>query len=225
MEGASDMKSFDTTWETIHATEEWGKYPSEPVIRFVARNYYKCNRKQIKFLDYCCGAGSNTWYLAREGFDTYAFDGSESAIKKVQNRFEEEGLSANLRVRDALDMDYADEFFDCVIDSASIYANRLDCIIKMYEEIYRMLKPGGKIFTIVFSKNTTGYGTGTEIEKDTFTNITCGSLSGRGTAHFFDEQELSNLLEKVGFKNILVDLYRFTDKGNVVENIMLQALK
>lgn len=27
-------------WENIHANQEWGKYPSEQVVRFVARNYY-----------------------------------------------------------------------------------------------------------------------------------------------------------------------------------------
>ena len=51
------MKSFDDIWETIHATEEWGKYPSEPVIRFVARNYYNKDRRCIKMLDFGCGGG------------------------------------------------------------------------------------------------------------------------------------------------------------------------
>ena len=46
------MKSFDETWEEIHSTQEWGKYPSEPVIRFVARNYYKVDRKATKILDF-----------------------------------------------------------------------------------------------------------------------------------------------------------------------------
>ena len=77
------MESFDTIWETIHSKEEWGKYPSEPVIRFIARNYYKLDRSSVKILDFGCGAGSNTCYLARVGFDTFAFDGSRSAIGKV----------------------------------------------------------------------------------------------------------------------------------------------
>ena len=51
------MKSFDDIWETIHATEEWGKYPSEPVIRFVARNYYNKDRRCITMLDFGCGGG------------------------------------------------------------------------------------------------------------------------------------------------------------------------
>lgn len=219
------MKTFDTTWEEIHASNEWGKYPSEPVIRFIARNYYNLNRNEVNILDYGCGAGSNTWYLAREGFNTYAFDGSESAVRKVRDRFKKEGLSADLRVRDALEMDYSSEFFDCVIDCATIYSNRISHIIKMYEEIYRMLKSGGKLFSIAFSKNTTGYGTGKEIEKDTFVDITCGSLQGRGTAHFFEAEEMTILLHKIGFRNLTVDILNYTDRGNVVENIMIQAEK
>lgn len=30
------MKSFNEEWEQIHQSMEWGKYPSENVIRFVA---------------------------------------------------------------------------------------------------------------------------------------------------------------------------------------------
>ena len=94
------MKSFDETWELIHASREWGKYPSEPVIRFVARNYYNRERKDVKILDFGCGTGRHTWYLAREGFDTYAFDGSKSAIERVRSRLESDGLVDTIRYTD-----------------------------------------------------------------------------------------------------------------------------
>lgn len=221
------MKSFNTMWETIHATEEWGKYPSEPVIRFVARNYYKEDRKNIKILDFCCGAGSHTWYLAREGFDTYAFDGSESAVGKVRERFERENLEADLRVLDALEVRgaYDDNFFDCIIDNVSVYANKSEHIIKMYEEIYALLKAGGRFFTSVFSKGTTGYGLGEEIEKDTFINISQGVLAGRGTAHFFAREEIEGILLQAGFRNIQTDRLRYTDRKSDVEQFLVQAQK
>lgn len=68
----------------IHSTQEWGRYPSETVIRFITRNYYKAEREKIKILDFGCGAGAHTWNLAREGFDEYAFDGSKSAMDKAE---------------------------------------------------------------------------------------------------------------------------------------------
>lgn len=219
------MKSFDTIWETIHKNQEWGKYPSESVIRYVARNYYNKNRKQIKILDFCCGGGSHTWYLAREGFDVYAFDGSKSAVNKVKDRLEKEGLKADLRVRDALELDYEDNFFDCVIDNVSIYANKFEDITKMYEKIYGILKQGGGMYTSMFSKHTTGYGMGEQIEKDTFIKIPCGSLTGRGTVHFYDEKEITELLNKVGFCDIQIDLLHYTDGGNVIEQFLIMAKK
>lgn len=219
------MKSFDVMWEEIHAKEEWGKYPAEPVIRFMARNYYKQDRKAIKILDFCCGAGSNTWYLAKEGFDVYAFDGSQSAVNKVREKIDREGLHANLKVCDALEAGYKNEFFDCIIDHLSIVANRFGNIEEMYKEIYRMLKNGGGIFTATLSRNTTGYGTGEEIEENTYTNITCGNLAGRGIIHFFDEEEITKLLYKVGFRDIHVDLLHYTDKGNIVEEYLVNAYK
>ena len=51
------MKSFSEEWEKTHSTQEWGRYPSETVIRFIARNYYKTEREKIKILDFGCGAG------------------------------------------------------------------------------------------------------------------------------------------------------------------------
>lgn len=219
------MKSFDKTWEDIHAIQEWGKYPSESVIRFIARNYYMREREKVKILDFGCGAGSHTWYLAKEGFDTYAFDGSKSAIEKVRLRLKEEKLNADLKIRDALELDYQLEFFDCVIDSAAIYANQFQYILKMYKHIYDLLKYGGKIFSISFTTNTTGYGTGTEIERNTFKDITEGNLAGRGIVHFFEQDELKNILFNVGFKNIVIDILKFTDRGNLVEQFLVQAEK
>lgn len=220
------MKSFDETWEEIHATREWGQYPSGPVIRFVARNYYREQREKIKILDFGCGGGSHTWYLARERFDTYGFDGSASAIKRVQKRLDSEGLQADLRVRDALELDYGQNYFDCVIDSATVYSNTFANIVSMYQGIYKVLKRGGKLFSISFSKDTTGFGSGEQVgEENTFRNIKEGSLAGRGTAHFYEKQELIEVLEKTGFCNIVVDVLRFTDAGSVVEQFLVQAEK
>lgn len=143
------MKSFDEEWEKIHASKEWGQYPTEVVIRFIARNYYDKLRKNIKILDFGCGADAHTWYLAREGFDTYAFDGSISAVKRLNDRLKREDLHADVRVRDALELNYNIKF-NAIIDNVTIYANTLENIEKMYKKCYEMLDFGGKIFSVAF---------------------------------------------------------------------------
>ncbi|WP_051688640.1 class I SAM-dependent methyltransferase [Butyrivibrio sp. AE2032] len=211
------MKSFDEVWEQIHSTQEWGKYPSEIVIRFIARNYYKKDRANTRILDFGCGGGAHTWYLAREGFDVYAFDGSKSAVEKVKKRLEVESLHADLRVLDGAEIDYEENFFDAVVDNVTIYANELAYINEMYRKVYRSLKEGGKLLTVVFSTDMTGFGTGEELEYHTYRDITEGNLSGRAVAHFFDRDEIENLLLDVGFKNLKVDSMNYTDNGNKVK--------
>lgn len=218
-------QSFNAEWEMIHSSQEWGAYPAEHVIRFIARNYYRRERSEVKILDFGCGAGAHTWYLAREGFDAYAFDGSESAIKRAGARLEREHLSAHLKVADALNTGYPDSFFDAVVDNFCIYSNMKEHILGMYRNVYSMLKPEGRLCTACFGKRTTGYGDGELLEEDTYTNLKEGVLAGRGITHFFSEEELRNILAEIGFHSIHIDTMLYTDNENQVEQYVARAEK
>lgn len=223
------MKSFDNIWEKVHSREDWGQYPSEDVVRFIARNYYKCDRKNIKILDFGCGAGSNTWYMAREGFDVYGFDGSASAIQKCESRLVSENLTASLKVADALEAGYEDNYFDCVIDSAVIYANTPEAINKMYYNIYHMLKPGGKLFaTGLFTIRMLGNEKRIDIGIRTYRDFEEGIFKDRGIVHLYDSpDEIKAMLSEFGFYDICVDKAMRTDSGmkDLVEYYMVSAVK
>lgn len=220
------MKSFNEEWEQIHQSMEWGKYPSENVIRFVARNYFKKVRNQVRILDFGCGSGANTWFLAREGFDTYAFDGSQSAVEKAKAHLQAEGLfDVHFDVMDGTEIIYENAFFDCVIDNVCIYANCLEYINEMYANVYRILKSGGKFFSTCFGTGTAGYGDGEQIEKNTFCNIKEGTLANRAVAHFFTEDELRILAERTGFSNVIIDKMTYTDNGIRIEMFIMNATK
>lgn len=47
--------AIDKIWDEIHQKGKWGSYPTEHVIRFVARNFYNTDRKTVKMLDFGCG--------------------------------------------------------------------------------------------------------------------------------------------------------------------------
>ena len=219
-------KSFNEEWEYIHSTQEWGMYPTEHVIRFIARNYYKAeDRSKVRILDFGCGAGAHTWYLAREGVDVYAFDGSKSAIERVEKRLVSEHLKAKIQVLDALNVDYPNDYFDAVIDNVCVYGNLLKNIYTMYKNIYRMLKSQGKLLTTCFGKKTDGYGSGEELEEDTYVNITEGALIERGTTHFFERDTLEEILHFAGFQNINIDTILYTDCGVQIEQYIAIAEK
>ncbi len=221
-----EIQSFDESWEMIHRQKQWGAYPSEHVIRFMARNYYSCKeRKRVKILDFGCGAGAHTWYLAREGFDTFAFDGSESAVRNTEARLRKDGLTAHLDVTDALSLPYKDAYFDAVIDNVSIQSNMAADICRMYESCYRILKRGGRIFASVFGKDTAGYGTGIQMEPGTYRDLTEGRLQHSGKRHFFDRNELYKILSQCAFEQIQVDEMKYTDGGIMVQQYLAQAVK
>lgn len=220
------MKSFTEEWEKIHQKQEWGRYPSENVIRFVARNYYGMERSKVRILDFGCGAGANTWYLAREGFDVYAFDGSETAVKRAKDYLETEGYNdVKFAVMDGLELNYPYDFFDCIIDNACIYANTYSVIQKMYKEVFAILKKGGKLFSSCFGIATEGFESGNMLESNTYENIKMGALAGRACAHFFTKEQLENVVEMVGFTNIIIDEMSYTDNGHRIEMFILQATK
>ncbi|MBW7572342.1 class I SAM-dependent methyltransferase [Caproiciproducens faecalis] len=222
------MASFDNAWEEIFQNQEWGRYPSEEVIRFIARNFYKKNRAQIKLLDIGCGTGAVTWYMAREGFAVYAFDGSETAAHKARQRMQEEGLYAHICVSDAASLPYSDDFFDGLVDSAAISGNTAENIKKILQECFRVLKTGGKLFsTGLFKVGMSGYGTGEKLEENTYREITEGNLAHRGTIHFFEEQEIRALWSQAGFQNIAIDSADRTEQGgqNRISYFMVEAQK
>lgn len=222
------MRAFDEIWEQIHNEQEWGKYPSEEVIRFVARNYYRMERSTVKMLDAGCGTGAVTWFLAREGFVVSGFDGSMTAVRKAMDRLMAEGLSADLKVADAAGMPFENEFFDGIVDSAMIYANTSEAIRKILRECYRVLKPGGKLFsTGLFKIGMTGYGTGEKLEEHTYRELTEGALAHRGTVHFFDQVQISALWSEAGFKNIKLDSVNRTDMNGAVkiDFFMVESVK
>jgi 2-polyprenyl-3-methyl-5-hydroxy-6-metoxy-1,4-benzoquinol methylase len=77
--------SLQPLWDEVLRAPHWQRaYPNEEMIRFVARRFYSTtDRGSIRILDLGCGAGTQTWYLAREGFDVSAIDGSQVGIDRA----------------------------------------------------------------------------------------------------------------------------------------------
>lgn len=190
--------AWDQTWEHVFKTQEWGKYPSEDLIRFVARNFYGApNRKEIKILEVGCGIGANLWYVSREGFSVYGIDGSKTAVKKALARLNSEnpGWSGELIIGDIISLPYNDDFFDAVIDNEAIATNSFDNAVEMYSEIYRVLKPNGKVYSRSFSEGSWGDGTGEHAGYNAWIpNV--GPLNNKGLSRFATKKDIVELLGK-----------------------------
>lgn len=134
------MTSFDPKWEEVHKARTWGRFPSEHLIRFVFRNFKK-PFKNYSALDIGCGAGAQTRFLADEGFATIGVDGSPAAIARCCGR-------PKYMVADAVALPFANAAFDLVVDVCCLQHLDYDDATMAVAEVARVLKPGGKFFSI-----------------------------------------------------------------------------
>jgi SAM-dependent methyltransferase len=198
--------SWDPVWESVFTSREWGRYPPEELVRFVARSYYGAPvRREVRILELGCGPGANIWFLAREGFAAHGIDGSESAVAQARARLAQEGLRAELDVGDFTDLlgRYEPASFDAVVDVAAVQCNRAQAVERCFAHVAQILKPGGKVFSMLVAAGSWGDGLGREVEPSTYVDLPEGPLAGTGLCRFFSQDEVAHVLSP--FVDLSVD--------------------
>lgn len=212
------LAGWDPVWEAVFQKQEWGKYPPECVIRFVARNFYGVpDRHRIRLLDLGCGPGACTWFMAREGFDVCGIDGSATAIDRAQKRLSHEQLQADLRVGDFTSLPWPDNSFDGIIDNAALYANPLEATKKVMQQVHRVLKPGGLFLSLCFSDRTWGYGAGPCVETGSFSHVEEGPMEGKGFCRFAGRAQLQDIYSPLGIVGLETNAYTLDNMRHTVE--------
>jgi 2-polyprenyl-3-methyl-5-hydroxy-6-metoxy-1,4-benzoquinol methylase len=196
--------AFDKTWEKIFKNQNWGKYPSEDIIRFIASKFNSVsNRAEVKVLDIGCGGGAHSWFLAREGFDTFGIDGSESGIKQAKALLDQDRLVADLVVGDFTSLDYPEAYFDAIIDSSAIQHNPKQNIQDIHRQIMTLLKPGGSFCGVMINTLTSGWNDAEKLEENTYKNFKSGPIQKDLLVHFFTETEVLELMS--GYEEVTLE--------------------
>jgi SAM-dependent methyltransferase len=188
--------TWDPVWEKIFKERaKWGKYPPEELVRFIAKNYYPSkDRRAIKILEIGCGPGAGPgWYIAREGFTYVGLDGSRTAIRKAEERFREDALAGEFVIGTFDAMPWPDNTFDSVIDIASLQCNAEEGTRTILKEVHRILKPGGKHFSLTAKNDSWGDGTGVRIDATSYRDIQDGPYVGMGVIRFATRESLKKL--------------------------------
>lgn len=95
-----------------------------------------------KVLEYGCGPGYNSFFLAEHAHELIAIDISDFAIQTAeQEAIKRNVTNASFIEMNAEELDFKDETFDLVFGNSIIHHLDLD---KSYSEIRRVLKPGAK---------------------------------------------------------------------------------
>jgi len=221
--------AWDSTWDTVFKNQSWGKYPSEPLIRLIAKNFYnKPDHSQVKILEVGPGTGANLWYCAREGFSVYGVDGSDTALKIALNRLNSEipNWKGIMKIGDVCKIDFNSNMFDCVIDIECLCCLKEKDVSLASSEIYRILKPGGIFISRAFGKSTIGYGTGKKVEDNTFI-CDVGPLKNKGSTRFIDLEDIERIYPKELFKTKSIESITYTleNRTQVVQEWIIEKEK
>ena len=200
---------WDPIWEQVFSTQGWGKYPGEDLIRFVARNFYAAaDRSAVRILEVGSGPGANLWFVAREGFAAFGIEGSATAATLARRRLDAECPGWNKQPRngdvvvgDIGKLPWGDGYFDAVIDCEAVYCNDFEDSRRIYQEMHRVTRPGGKLFVRTFASGTWGDGTGEKLAPRRFI-ADVGPLAGKGPSRFSTRDELPGLLAPWGLSEI-----------------------
>lgn len=189
-------------WEELYKEGgRRGKYPNEDVVRFIQKYFPDREaRKNTKILDWGCGTGRHVYYLAKEGFSVFGTEVSGSAVKITNKWLAEEKLKAKVNKINGLITPYPDGYFDAIIECAVLQHNRLGEIKKIVSEMGRILKPGGRIFSLCKAKDDSLFKEGARMEKGTY--YLKNFVETPTIIHFFDKRELKLLWQRFSDINI-----------------------
>lgn len=186
--------SFDADWEAVYAGGRSQRYPWDSVVSFVFGYAPKgLSREQVKIMEVGCGTASNLWFAAREGFSVYGIEGSESAVRYAQERFEKEGLSGDIRVGDFTVLPFEDDQFDMVIDRGALTCVNDTSMAAAVSEVLRTMKPGGIFHFNPYADSHSGLLEGIDVG-DGLTRIPEGASSmNPGLLNFVSRKRLEEL--------------------------------
>lgn len=182
-------------WEKIYKTTGEVEKIVHPLVKNAIPIFRQNNVKKI--LDLGCGTGRHTVYLANLGFQLTATDISEGGLKILRKKLKSQKIkNVELKHCDMASLPFPDGYFDVILSIYVIYHATLDKIIKTIDEIYRVLKNGGIVVLNTLSTENPRYGTGKEIEPNTFLGTEGPYKETDVPHHFFSKDELLDLFSK-----------------------------
>lgn len=193
-------------WDKKHdkyATQDWITKPTifaTEAIRFFPKNG--------KILELGCGQGADSIHFAKNGYEVLATDFSPNAIELAKKQTPAELKDKiHYSVEDIKQPLNSGQSFDIIYSHLSLHFFDQERTMKLFDEIYQLLKPSGIFATIVNSLNDPETKVFKPIGPEYFEDA-----EGQ-TKRYFSVESLSKLTSK--YKTLLLD-----DKGETWKDKM-----
>ncbi|MBR49385.1 MAG: hypothetical protein CL734_04085 [Chloroflexi bacterium] len=142
----SELKHFFDNYNSIESYRL--NYPDENVIRFLKSNFSnkKCHQN---ILDLGFGSGRHLKLLFELGFNGYGIDFSSVASSYVCNKFVDDNIKSYIVTANMVNLPFKSDFFDGIIEHATLVNNSWSDILSAAHESHRVLKKGGRGFFLL----------------------------------------------------------------------------
>ena len=180
----------EEVWDKI--AKKWDSYRREPVAE--VRKFM--SGKKGKILDLGCGSGRN--FMKNKNIEIFGIDFSSELLKLAGENAEKFGVE--LKKSEVSNIPYKDNFFD-----AGIFVRVLHCIKdneareKSLKELFRVLKPDAEAVISVWSRKQDRI---KNKDKVCLVPWTVENKKYMRYTYIYDVDELTKLLETIGFKII-----------------------
>lgn len=141
------VQSKEWDWSNVEQSR-WLR-PSEDSV-YLAKKWQEEGVHSI--LDLGCGLGRHALYFTQKGFKVTAVDLSAEAIAFNIEMQEEQGADYLCKRADMMKLPFANDAFDRVFSYHVISHQDTAGVQQVLQEIARVLKPGGKVFLTLCSK-------------------------------------------------------------------------
>lgn len=203
-------------WEKAYSEEPdfFGQEPSFSA-RKALEHFEKAGKSSI--IELGAGQGRDTLFFAKNGFQVYALDYSESAVEAINQKARKLGLSQSIKairhdVRKPLPFDN-ESFSGCYSHMLYCMALTTEELEFLFREVRRVLKPSGiNIYTVRHTRDE-HYRKGKHICEDIY------EYDGFAV-HFFSREKVERLSE--GYDIVNVEEF---EEGELPRKLFLVVLK
>ncbi len=161
------MRQDDSAWEEKQKTYLNAAWIDKPSL--FAQEAILYFPKAGRVLDLGAGQGADSRFFAENGFEVVSTD-LESALAinrtKLPENLKSKVTIQKLDLRD--DFPFEKDFFDVVYAHLSVHYFDIETTWKIFDNITRVLKPGGVVAVVTNSTSDPEYKTGAQIEPDFF---------------------------------------------------------
>lgn len=138
----AQLKTDPAAWEYYHSNEKY--YSVDRVNRKLCEEWLRVRSPGKQVLDYCCGEGYYSMFIAEQGGHVTGIDISDVSVRGCEEEAAKRGLAERTRfmVMDAEVLEFPDNTFDYIVCAGVLH--HLD-LRRAFPELARVLKPGGEI--------------------------------------------------------------------------------